>query len=56
MAHQDEHDEAKEEDDQDNGVDDGEPVNLNLFREEGLKELLTIAILYPEGGEGWERR
>lgn len=30
-------------------------MNLNLFREEGLKELLTIAVLYPEGGEGWER-
>ena len=49
---QDEHDEAEEEDDEDNGVDNGEPVDLELFWKEGFKKLLTVTVRYPRGGEG----
>ena len=49
---QDEHDEAEEEDDEDNGVDNGEPVDLELFWKEGFKKLLTVTVCYPRGGEG----
>ena len=51
---QDEHDEAEEKDDKDNGVDDGEPVDLELFRKEGFKKLLTVTVRYSRGGRGRE--